>query len=624
MMRSVPPQQSGGRRRWLALAGGVLAAVLLVALVGVLRSEEAPGEASPPGLTPPRESAAEPVRGEPVVWRSRPVSATLEGLVTAAPRPSPSPSLPGGEEELPPLESATVTLFRMGSMQPVSVTSVDRDGRFRFPGLESGEYRVVAEAPEYVSETRTYRVEAGATGALRFSLAPVAPLNGVVVDSEGRLVSGAAVRLFPLVAPGSQVGPETPSAVLPVTETMSGSDGSFGLFGAQERDYLLEVAHPRFRTSVEPVRVSGSDVRVMLRRGVVVVGRVEDARGAPVPEAQVWLWEREVPGRGHAPSKSKETRADARGEFRLEGVDDGRYDVAARVEGRTGQTRGPLEVVEQRTPPGVVVVIEGALSITGTVVDASGAPVAGATVSATSSPSSPLEARLLEDESDRRMARTASDGTFTLSWLKDRPHALDAMDSEGARGRLDSVPAGSQGVRLQLVARGVLTGRVVSASRAPLASFSIDGTAFESASGRFSVPIRPEATQRLLVSAPGHLDRVVSVRIADGRDQDVGDIPLSEVYTLTGTVRDALSRAPLEGARVVGLPLGAEPGTPPAPPALSGPEGTFRLTGVDAERLALRVHRPGYREATLTVPRDSGPLVIELVPDTNRSGSQSE
>jgi hypothetical protein len=603
------------------LAGGALAVVLLIALAGVLHSGEEPG-APAPEATPPRALASEAARGGPLVGSSQPVSGTLEGLVTAAPGPGASPSLPGEPEALLPLEGATVTLFRAGSEQPVSVTSVDLGGRFRFPGLEGGEYRLVAEAPEYVSETRTRRVEGGATASLRFTLAPVAPLSGVVVDPEGRPVPGASVRLFPHEAPGPQAGPETPSAVLPVTEMASGSDGTFGLFGAQERDYLLEVAHPRFRTTVEPVRVSGSDVRVTLRRGVVVVGRVEDAQGTPMPEAQVWLWEQEAPRRGHAPSKSKETRADARGEFRIEGVDDGRYDVAALVQGRTGQARGPLEVVEQRTPPWVVVVIEGELRITGTVVDVSGAPVAGATVSATSPTSSALEARLLDDEPERRMTRTASDGTFTLPGLRNRAYALNAVGLEGARGQLTSVPAGSQGVQLRLGARGVLTGRVVAPSRAPIPSFVVDGTSFEDASGRFSVPIRPEATQRLLVSAPGHLDRVVTVRIGDGRDQDVGDIVLSEVYTLTGTVRDARSRAPVEGARVVGLPLGAEAGTPPAPPAVTGPDGTFRLAGVEAERLALRVFHPGHLEATVTAPRDSGPLLIELLPGPGRSSAE--
>jgi protocatechuate 3,4-dioxygenase beta subunit len=502
----------------------------------------------------------------------------------------------------------------MGAERPVSVTSVDGQGRFRFSGLEGGEYRVVAEAPEHASETRLRRVEDGATASLRFSLALLAPLRGVVVDPEGRPVAGAAVRLFPHVVSERGDDAAVPSALLPVAETASGDDGTFGLFGAGERDYLLEVQHPRFRGAIEPVRVPGSDVRVELPRGVSVRGRVVDGRGTPMPEAQVWLWERHVPGRGLATERSKEARTDARGEFLLEGVDDGRYDVAARVGGRTGQARGPLEVVEQRAPLEVVVVLEGELSITGTLVDASGAPVSGATVSATASASTPVESRLLGEEPERWVTRSASDGSFTLSGLKERAYALDAVGPEGARGQLTAVPAGSQGVRLQLVARGLLTGRLVTPSRAPIPSFTLDGSSFEDAGGRFSVPIRPGATQRLVVSAPGHLDRVVTVRIVDGRDQDVGDLVLSEPYTLTGTVRDARTRAPLEGARVMGLALGAEDGTPPAPPAVTERDGTFRLAGVDAERLVLRVFQPGYTETTVTVPRDSGPLLIELAP----------
>jgi len=108
---------------------------------------------------------------------------------------------------------------------------------------------------------------------------PTAWINGRTVDEDGKAVAGAAVTLGNLPA-------------------ISDGDGRFRVpYPARDIDGTgtmrqLWVRHPDFATRSVPVSrdwIGEDETRIVLRRGVRLVGTVVDGQGRPVVGATVWV-----------------------------------------------------------------------------------------------------------------------------------------------------------------------------------------------------------------------------------------------------------------------------------------------------------------------------------------------
>jgi hypothetical protein len=201
--------------------------------------------------------------------------ATIRGRVVdedGEPLPDSSITLAGGT---PPFEGA------------VETTISDEEGGFRFDGLESGRFRVVAASPGRTAVTRSLALEAGADRDLGvLALDPGDRwLHRVVDGTDREPVQGA--RLTAVSPPG---------ALLPAT---TDAQGEAELAGPATGPLMLEVRAegfaPRHVDVPESARTLDAEAtEIVLERAGWIVARVwDDSVGAPCAGCPIVLSGRE-------------------------------------------------------------------------------------------------------------------------------------------------------------------------------------------------------------------------------------------------------------------------------------------------------------------------------------------
>lgn len=309
---------------------------------------------------------------------------------------------------------------------------------------------------------------AGSAGPLTLRLREGGTIVGRVHDRDGRPDLGRAVSVWggstsleattdaqgrfriEHVPPGrAQVQLQPSEAELGATRGANG-----------EVDYDLAQG-PNSQASVEVV--DGAVVEVELGGRLVNGIRVSGVlRGLGVESAKLQFY---GPMAEHALGGSGAgTRADAAGRYELELRDPGQYMVSLEL---AGGSRTSLTVTIPPGPSFVLDITLSAGSIRGRVLDAAGAPAAGAHVSASSQRADP-EKR--EGQVFHANAETDAEGAFVLSGLSAATYTLTAMlpgRFDGARWRSADAPASVEGVELAdgarvegIVLRFPATGRV--------------------------------------------------------------------------------------------------------------------------------------------------------------------
>lgn len=187
----------------------------------------------------------------------------------------------------------------------------------------------------------------------------------------------------------------------------------------------------------EPLRAGDNDLGTfVLDETGAFTGRVVDRGGAPIAEARARL-DGAFPG-GY--SLSSKTGTD--GTYRVGHVPKGRYAAEALAK---GYLTGKVAVVEVRggqVTPGIDFVLDSAASISGRVVDAEGAPLAGAKLWGWPSSSG-----------QGAGSRSAADGSFTVYLPQDEPYSMSAKLAgyetfESKRGQ--DYPPGTEGLEIVL------------------------------------------------------------------------------------------------------------------------------------------------------------------------------
>ena len=147
---------------------------------------------------------------------------------------------------------------------------------------------------------------------------PTATLTGTVVDGDTQQP----------VARASVTASSREPALKWAGNAETGPDGRFTV-SVEPGDYRLSARAEGYAVrSVEAsAGSSATDLTIALERGVPIAGRVLDARGTPVAGAMVTA---SVPDKDDLRMDSAQTLAD--GSFRLEGVTDGAYNLAASTE----------------------------------------------------------------------------------------------------------------------------------------------------------------------------------------------------------------------------------------------------------------------------------------------------
>ena len=289
----------------------------------------------------------------------------------------------------------------------------DADGRFRIERLSGGITLMTAPGPRRLAGLVHVLPSAGAVALADLELRPVRELRGRVLDADGAPLPGAELNVLTARDLGGGEGWSLLSQ--PGIQTTDAA-GRFAFALPEGMDCRLSVGHPDFLWQFVWPEVADTEVEIRLEAADRLRGRVVDARGAPVAGAEVTL-----------PSSTGTTDAD------------GRFDLAySRFSWRSGFGTPESMLLKVRAeghadcaislgpmppaPAPLTVTLDPGGALRGRVVDADGAPVAGAMVKVT--------------------------GPDSLRPLLD---ALDFEDRTGPLGRfrIDGVPPG----RYQLRAR---------------------------------------------------------------------------------------------------------------------------------------------------------------------------
>jgi Carboxypeptidase regulatory-like domain len=245
----------------------------------------------------------------------------------------------------------------------------DPSGRFRFASLGEGFYRVEASAAGHARAIAA-KVQLPRETELVLELAAESVIEGSVRTAEGRPASGAEVLA---VAAGTTRGASTVQA-----SATAASSGAFSLSVEPGTWQLSASLAGQAGGEKRPVSVrSGETVRglqLQLGKPGAIAGTVA-ARTTGAPIAGAWLTLRPY----QSESEQGQAVSDAKGQFALEGIPPGSYDVYVRADGFVDQLRAGLTVgTGQRFPLAVQMVGTG--SIAGFVRDGGHRTVAGAYV----------------------------------------------------------------------------------------------------------------------------------------------------------------------------------------------------------------------------------------------------
>ena len=197
-------------------------------------------------------------------------------------------------------------------------------------------------------------------------LVPGITIGGIVRDETGNPVAGATIKVF---APPTESEPTYVHFTIVETTTNAQGRWRYDDAPANLRGVNVGIQAPRFLgISAAPSR--NLTFLTVLKRGFTVKGRVLDARGEPIPGANVRAASRFTSGQN--------TATDSGGEFTLEDCPPGASTVTARADGFAPDLRD----FHPEDQPALEFRLEPGHTLRGKVVDRQSKPVPRATIAA--------------------------------------------------------------------------------------------------------------------------------------------------------------------------------------------------------------------------------------------------
>ncbi|RKI67868.1 carboxypeptidase regulatory-like domain-containing protein [Corallococcus sp. AB049A] len=486
------------------------------------------------GDAPARPPAKVVIRMEPVTF--------MEGTVS--------------DERGRPLEGVRLRGGNLPEVEPSAEAFSDAAGHYRLgPLLRDGMILRLSRA-RYRNKYEEIDLRTLHPGPWDFTLQRTGSVEGWVVDTQGTPLPG--IRLTLANVPEDSLKRD----VLEDTHTRSDDAGHFILDTSAEGSGYLLAESEEFAPVGHPVDFPSTGVRVVLSRGASVSGRVVDAKGEPLPHAEVLLWAPEALD-GMDPPRS--LRVDSEGSFSAAGLNAGPHVLEARLP-TSGIERSVTETLELEAHSQVTVSLrfDEGRTVKGLTVGSDGQPLAGVRVQACLSPEDApaWRAHSLRCDADAEQGvLSGPGGHFVLKHLMDPSHRLVAWKEghafvpAGSRGGTPGpdalvVKTGAEGIQLVLRQQPRLRGRIVSEDGSPVPGGVWDGRNHTPApEGAFELPLLEEGPGQVRVRAKGHLDLKRDFVASPGKDIDLGTLVMRRSRTTRFIILDEATHAPLVGAR---------------------------------------------------------------------------
>ncbi|MBI3182144.1 MAG: carboxypeptidase regulatory-like domain-containing protein [Myxococcales bacterium] len=528
-----------------------------------------------------------------------------------------------------PVPGATVSV-RMSGAGVWKKAKTGTDGRYRLSPVQGGRGWIHVQAKGYASED-SIEYEIGGSGAtvVHLTLRTAAPLAGAVVDPEGRPVANASIEArWP--RPPEEQEDSLERWRGKADSARSDADGGFALTALDEGEYELRVTHSDFQPGRLKASAPSQGLRIALSQGATLSGEVVDERDRPVARAQVAA-SREGEDRFAEPKTSEPT--DAAGAFKISGLEEGTWSVVAVSSAGDGHKSVKARVeVRGSAAQKIKLRLRETLSISGKVVDERGGPIPEVHLLAVPRRADGMGQlgfvdafRLFDGAPKGLTARTGTDGAFLIKGLEEGEYLLQlskkgyqekapgkrAAPFEGRRAK-----AGERGLRIVMIATGLVRGRVITSDGRPVTRYEINFEAVKDGDGKFELEAHRDGEMTLMVSAQGLASTERTVAVLKDRVTVVPDIVLVAGRALSGRVLDGETGAPVAGALV-------DVGSPPEEEAklylserlgavASAADGRYRLPHVDDRPLVAVVQHSRYLEARVPVPPAATALDVKL------------
>lgn len=488
----------------------------------------------------------------------------------------------------------------------------DKDGKFRFTNLQPrSRYSMVLMHPDY-SRKEIMSVPVAPQGIStepQIILAKGTQLTGYVKDEAGNVIGGATLHLDGLRYQGS---PYTAPDRMTVTTSPEGwyvfanvPPGNRALTVAAAGYGTLTVNGLMFQPNQEPTTRD-----VLLKVAEMICGRVVDREGAPIPGAMLL-----AVGHNSVQQTTRGTAvADAKGEFCVESLMPGQYNIVATAKGYRFERA--LRVSTNQSNQVITGIREA--DVCGQVVDQdSGRPIAAFNVRLRLVyAGNPISQPLLETDTPTSNAN----GEFCVVGVgqsADGGYVVEARAPGYAPGFSDpfTVAPGKNvsNIVVKLGQGATLRGRVVDSAGKPVARALVTThdnewtddafmeavgdeypTMATTTSGRtndkgfFVIKGLTPETYKITIQAAGFTEFAqADIAVNAGQENDVGEVRLQHGGTIKGTLFDPSGR-PLPGGRIeLAILDGSYPVTYHAKTSQDGTytitniqPGTYRLTGM--------------------------------------------
>ena len=442
----------------------------------------------------------------------------------------------------------------LGNPTPLLSTTNER-GAFLFHGVPPGEYRAFGRHPDLApAASAPFMVEADGETRAILVLAARATVRGRLVGADDKPARGH-------VTVAEWAGMEVPELLQPDLTAEAGDDGVFRL-RTRPGQQSLEVDAPGYAPRrVETGAVAAGETvdlgDIALEVGLTIRGRVRDAAGHPVDDAQLWTVSPET-------FQNFTARTGHDGAYTLAGLPPGLYSVSAHAAGM-----GNADRRAEAGASSIDFVLLGAGSISGVVTDEAGRPVEVFRVSARGTPRG----------GSRSASLGAPDGRFVLDDVSPGEYMVEVSASERAPVVVPGVKVAAGAATdvgtIRLASGGTVRGLVVDAASAAIAGATVavypaggpyarpGPEGITDTGGAFELSGVTPGVVRLGVSHPSYAAAFVAgVEVDPARGLAEVRVVLAQGGRIEGRVRSREGLVPA-GLAVTARPLGAGAPFPP-------------------------------------------------------------